>query len=448
MRNAVRKAANFISSPTWNPIFQSAGMGTLNRISNIAARVFAIPLVINYLGDERFGLVMTVSSISSYIFLLDFGVASALVNKLTASYTAGEKEIANRYITAGLAFLVSVSILIGLCLIIGIPAFDWESILKLKSVGRDEADVLLFVALGVFLIQLPLSLVQKVPYAFQRGRLNETYLLIANLFCLAGLALSIVLKLSISFITFFLVSPPTIGGIALLIHLLMSEDIKLVRLPLHSIVSLVRESRKAGYDFIVMQALSVLMTGLQFTMLALYHGAAAVAPYALMFQVLVAVQTPFVMLIQPMWTKVSQLMSQNDLGAIRNILRLYFKIAFVYSLVTACFFIFMINPLLAIFLRDHLPLPFELRLGFAILAMLGLLFGGGIGSVILGMNLTRQMAKITFGQFAFFLIVGLLLISPFGSLGVVMSTCAGYLIAVPGSLLVLKRNLYSEIKTQ
>ena len=416
-------------------------MGTINRSSNIAVRLFTIPLVINYLGNERFGLVMTISSMSGYIFLLDFGVASALVNKLTSCYTAGERESADKYITAGFVFLGSVSALFGVCLIFAIPLFDWGTILKLQSVGTEEVNTLLFIALGLFLIQLPLSLVQRVPYAFQRGRLNETYSLVANILSLAGVLLSVLLKLSISFVTLFLISAPAIGGIGLMLHLLLRDEVRIVRMPYRTIVSLVRECRQAGYDFIVMQSLAVLMTGLQFTLLALYHGAAAVAPYALMFQVLVAVQTPFIALIQPMWTKVAQLTRQKEFYTIRALLRNYFKMALLYSLATSVFFLFMLNPLLAIFLRSQLPLLFDLRLGFAVLAILGLLFGGGVGSVILGMNLTRQMAKITFGQFVLFVSVGFLLIPPMGSLGVVVSVCAGYLVAVPGSLFLLKNNL-------
>ncbi len=434
-----------IDNSLWQPIFRSGGVGIVNRFSSIGIRLVTIPLMVNYLGSEGFGLSMTIASISGYISLLDFGLASALVNRLTSCYVTGSKDEANRYITAGMVLLALVSICVAVPAVAAIGCVDWASLLKLSTVTNGEASLAISIATIVFLVQLPLSVVLKVPYAMQRGSLSEAYLMIGNVLCFLGLLLGIGLSWSLSFILLFLIGGMTVASLTLLLRLVAGNEISLKSDSLSGLKSLLNESRIEGYDFFVMQAAGLLMTALQFTILAFYHGATAVATFSLLYQASIAVQTPFVVVVQPMWTKVAELAKRKEHESIRSLLHGYFYMASTYSILAFVFFLFFIDPILALVLRSPMPLPLDLRVGFAIMTTLGLVFGGGLGAVILGMNLTRQMAVIAIAQFVVYLFVSFAAVPHFAALGTILAICAGYAVGAPGSLWLVRRNLNSSV---
>jgi O-antigen/teichoic acid export membrane protein len=234
------------------------------------------------------------------------------------------------------------------------------------------------------------------------------------------------------------------ASIALLIHLLVRHEISFVRLNIEELRPVLRESRRSGYDFMMIQSVAAFAAASQFAILAYFHGAEAVAPFGIMFQVMLASQAPFITLIQPMWAKVAQLAKIGDLVNIRHLLRTYLKVAAVYSLLPIVFFLFLVNPVLALLLKTSMIMPLDIRVGFALWTVLGLLFGGGLGSIILGMDLTRQMAWISFGQVVVFVAVALAAVPSLAALGVIISVCSGYLVSAPGSLWLLRKSLSSS----
>src|SRR5947208_1867298 len=66
----------------WKPVLQSS-VGTVNGLALIGIRLQAVPLLMRHLASERYGVWMAIASFTAYVTVLDFGVVSAVVNKLT-----------------------------------------------------------------------------------------------------------------------------------------------------------------------------------------------------------------------------------------------------------------------------------------------------------------------------------------------------------------------------
>ena len=99
----------------WRPVVSSAAAGTVNRGAAIAIRLVTIPLLLRYLGAERYGLWMTIASATAYLTMLDFGTVSALVNRLSRAYARGRSDVAARLVlsaTGGLCIVAACGALI------------------------------------------------------------------------------------------------------------------------------------------------------------------------------------------------------------------------------------------------------------------------------------------------------------------------------------------------
>src|ERR1700720_2740359 len=53
--------------------------GLVARVSSMLMTIVSVPLTLNYLGPERFGLWMTVTSVITMLAFADFGIGSGLL---------------------------------------------------------------------------------------------------------------------------------------------------------------------------------------------------------------------------------------------------------------------------------------------------------------------------------------------------------------------------------
>lgn len=427
----------------WKPVLKAGSFAAINKFANIGIRLFTIPLTINYLGQEKYGLWITISSLAGYIMLLDFGISSAMVNKLTKFYTINDTRSADNYIIANLAFFGIMSIIVIGILSIIIPAIDWVSLMKLKAVTNiDEVSQVIFFCFFMFLLQLSTMIILKVPYAMQTGSLTEGYLLLGNIISVVGIVLSVRENLGLLTLILFLTSSTIITSITLMLHLLYFKKIRIHFIKFNTIKSVFLDLYKTGIDFIVIQASGIIVLGLQFSILAYYHGAESVAPYGIMFQILLAIQIPFTVLQQPLWSKFVELHHQSRHKEIGYAINKYIKAALLYSIAISLIFICLLPFIFPYFIKQQIFIPIGLRIGFSIWAGMGLIFGGGVGASLLAMNLTRQAAIISIIQVIIFIICSLLLVPQYGAVGMITSIVLMYFITAPIIYRLLKSKVF------
>jgi O-antigen/teichoic acid export membrane protein len=143
--------------------------------------VVSVPLVLEYLGKERYGLWSAITTLTAWAALMDFGIANGLVNVISRAHGRDDPEDAARSLSSALALLVVVAATFGVVLVLTAGHIPWSSVFAVRG-AVDEATVNLSMtaALGILLAGLPLSVVPQVYAGYQK-----TYL--ANLFALLGM---------------------------------------------------------------------------------------------------------------------------------------------------------------------------------------------------------------------------------------------------------------------
>ena len=426
----------------WKPVLASAGAGTLNRASAIGIRLVTVPLLLRYLGVERYGLWMTIASATAYLTLLDLGTVAALTNRLTRCYVAGKERAARTYVAAatmGLAAAASIGVACALAVVF---AVDWPRVFQLHAPAAvAEVRPTLVVATVLAGIQLLLAATLRLPYTMQRGALSEGYQLAGNMGSLGAIIAVVRAGLGLPALALALMAGPIVAAVGVFLHLRLTGALARPHASwrLHGLV--IRSLARAGGSFVVMQIAGTLLFALQFPLLAASHGAAAVAPYALLTQLMLGLQTPLTVLQQPLWTRIASLRAHGDIAGVRAVMSHYLVVAIGYSAVTAFVLVLLVNPLLALLAKSVVVTSMSLRLAFALLCALGLIGGGNLGSALLARDLSGSMAALSMLQLAVFLLMASLLVPTFGALGMALSVCAIYFVALPPTLVMLRRRL-------
>ena len=132
------------------------------------APLLLIPITLNYLGDQVYGIWMVVVSLTSMALWADLGLGNGLLTKLASCHATGDRQLAGRYVSAAYAALASTAfVLLGLLwiasLLVPWPAFFDATDHNLAA----PAQAISVICFSAFIINMPLALVHRVQYAHQ-----------------------------------------------------------------------------------------------------------------------------------------------------------------------------------------------------------------------------------------------------------------------------------------
>jgi O-antigen/teichoic acid export membrane protein len=163
----------------------------LSKGVSAAAGLIAIPLTLAYLGKEQYGLWVALGSLLMWMALGDFGMARGLQNHLAEAYGQDDHDSAARHMSTSFFTLLSLA---GIAAILFVPALylvPWDRLLRVTEPALvRELKPALAALMVVFLAQFPLNIVPQAYAAFQRSH-------VANLFGMAGSALSVVFLIAV-----------------------------------------------------------------------------------------------------------------------------------------------------------------------------------------------------------------------------------------------------------
>ena len=152
-------------------IVLSSGASVAARGASIITTLLSVPLVLNYLGEERYGLFVTVQSIVTLTYILDLGMGNVVINAVTSAAASDDARPQLRRIIASTfftqAFAVGAVLAVFLC---ALPWMDVASFYGVKDVAtRDEARYATIVFCVLLSISLPVMLVTRIQTGHQEG---------------------------------------------------------------------------------------------------------------------------------------------------------------------------------------------------------------------------------------------------------------------------------------
>lgn len=143
---------------------------------SILASFLMVPLTINFLDTENYGVWLTLSSFIAWFSFFDIGLGNGLRNKFAEAKAKGDLTLAQGYVSSAYFTIGSICLLL-MFLFIGLNFFiDWTRIFNTNVGMQKELGILMPIVFSFFCLQLVVKLITTIYTADQnhsmQGKIN------------------------------------------------------------------------------------------------------------------------------------------------------------------------------------------------------------------------------------------------------------------------------------
>jgi len=388
-----------------------------------------VPLILNYLDAERYGIWLTLSSIIGWFSFFDFGLGNGLRNRFAEAIANNDHELARTYVSTTYAVLSATFIVVLIIFYIVNPFLNWQTILNTHAVGSKELKIVALMIFTFFILQFLFKLIGTIAMADQRPAVNSSLTLLGNL---------------TAFIIIFIFTKTTKGSLIILSTALSVAPVLVLVLatyfffhtdykkyiPSYKYIDLTKSKDLLGlgFKFFYVQVAAIIFFSTTNFLIAQFANQESVAAYNIAFKYLFTVNMLYFIVLTPFWSAVTDAYSKNDYSWLKNSLRKLIMISGI--MVIGLVILLLLSPYIyKIWIGDKLSIPFSLSLIITLYLIFQVVlapftnFINGFGKLKLGIyTITLQLI--------IFLPVAILLGHKFGAFGIVLSMVFVHLISL------------------
>lgn len=261
-----------------------------------------VPLTIDYLDSEVYGIWLTITSILYWISFFDIGLGNGMRNYLSAAFAKGDMTMASKYIsTTGVMLSLIAAFLMLVCYAI-LPLIDFQTLFNTSAISEELLRQAVTVAVMTTLMLFVVKIVGIIYIAMQLSAVNDLLGVLGHVLALAAVyILSQSTTGNLLYVVYAFTIPPIFVFAFASIPLFYQH--KELRPSLLSVDwSLNRQIVGKGLGFFVIQMTSCLIIyGLSNVFIAHYCGPAAVTSYGVAYKFFNLLTVAFVIFITPFW---------------------------------------------------------------------------------------------------------------------------------------------------
>jgi O-antigen/teichoic acid export membrane protein len=431
-----------LSTSRYGRIVHAVWSGTAARLLTTAVSLISLPLAVRYLGAERYGVWATMTTMVVWINLLDLGIANTLTNHVSRAYATNNKAYAARYFTNALVLTLGIVGMVALTFAMIFPRIDWVGLFNVNAaVSGAELRGTVAAAVALTLFGLPCSLVSKLLAGYQELHRNSYAICAGAAAGVAGLAIGIVLRVSMPVLFLMSVGCLPLANFANLLLLVTWHKPWLLPRPSLVQFSAIKELLDSGSSFFLIQIAAVVVFSSDNLIVSHYLGASEVTPYSVTWR-LVGLAAMLQSLIFPaLWPAYSEAYAKGDYRWVRRTFSMTMKGTVALNLLCVIVLVFFGRAVIRVWAGPAAVPSIQLLLAMGVWAVVS-----GFMSVesclLAALNRIRQQAILSIVAAALNIALSLILVRHIGSLGVIGGTILSYLIVlvVPQSMIV--RNVF------
>lgn len=406
---------------------------TIARVVQGGTLLITVPLTIHYLGNERFGLWMTISSVLAMAAFADFGLGNGVLNTVATAYGKDDVKGIRSAISSGMAVLAAIATGV-LVLYFSIYRFvSWGDFFRVSSPqARLEAGPALTVFVVCFVLNIPLDVVQRVQLGMQRGYRNGLWQMSGSVFGLSGVLVGIWLHVSLPVLVMAIAGGPLFATSLNAIHFfgVIRKDLR----PSLNLVSrdvIAKIAKLGGLFFVLQLGVAVAFSADNF-IIARTLGAVHVPEYSIPQRLFGFISMIVAMLVGPLWPAYGEAISRGDIGWVRKTLKGSLSLVFVAALAASSLLLLLAPRVIRLWVGTSIHPPFILLLGFSIWTVMDCC-GNTVAMFLNGASIMRFQVIISCFFGIICIATKVLFTRHYGSAGVPWATILTYatLIALP-----------------
>jgi len=296
--------------------------GVIGKGTAIGVSLISVPLTVEYLGPDRYGLWITISSFVAWMSISDVGFGSALTNALAEAHGFRDRHLAQGLVSTAFWTLISIAIFIGFLGLILVPAINWFEILNIPPATAYADEIRISVGLEVlfFCLSFPPGLVAAIYNGYQEVHRGNLWAIAGNLTSLFALLMVVRIKGGLPLLIFALMGTTTFIRLTNMAYLFLIEHPYLKLSPRFAQRVHLRRLWNLGVYYLVQQVGNIGMFQAQPILLTQLQGPQAVGPFSVAYKLLTLPQYVLILLLSPLIGAYGEARTQGDWIWIRSTL--------------------------------------------------------------------------------------------------------------------------------
>jgi O-antigen/teichoic acid export membrane protein len=333
----------------------------------VATALISVPLTLRYLGPERYGMWITMSSLVAMLGFADLGIGNGVLNAVAAAYGRDDRAAIRRFISSGFFSLSAIAFLLIGAFAIAYPLVPWFRLFNVETAqARTEAGPALGALVACFALAIPVGIVQRAQMGLQRGFLASLWQCVSSLLGLMGLLVAIHFEAGLVWLVLAFAGAPLLAalGNSLLFFGRFEPDIA------PSIAAMSREATlqvaRTGLLFFVLQIVVSVTFASDSLVIAQRLGAASVADYAVPERMFSVIATVLAIVLSPLWPAYGEAIARRDHDWVNRTLRRSIALSVGVAAVGSLMLVAMGPWLLKLWVGREISPPFLLLLGLGV----------------------------------------------------------------------------------
>lgn len=182
----IAKIKNFLSRGSQRSLIVKKNIiaSLLIKGCSIIVSLLLVPLTLDYVSSEMYGIWLTLSSIMLWLNFFDVGFTLGLKNRLAEAIAIKDWNRGKALVST--TYFMMVVIFVPLCLLLEllIPHLNWASFLNVDSSYNADISQALYVLVACFCLQMIVNVLLAVVAAFQKVALSMLFPVIGNILSL------------------------------------------------------------------------------------------------------------------------------------------------------------------------------------------------------------------------------------------------------------------------
>lgn len=364
MKQKIEKLYNKagIKSDRTKNITKHVVVSFLYKGGSILSSFLLVPLTINFLDTENYGIWLTLSSFIGWFSFFDIGLGNGLRNKFAEAKAKGDLTLAKAYVSSAYFTIGSVCLLL-IIVFFGLNFFiDWTRVFNANATMQKELGILMPIVFSFFCLQLVVKLITTIYTADQHHSMQGKVTFFSS-------ALSL---LAIWLMTHFAKSSLLIFGIIFSVL----PVLLLVGLNVFAFSNKYKEYNPSlilwkkkylkdifglGMKFFIIQFCGIILYTSDNLIISKLFSPAAVVPYNIAYKYFSIASMGFSIIIAPYWSTITEATQKDDWEWIKNAMNNLLKLVLLTIVVIILMMLFS-NSIFLIWIGNKVVIPTSLTL--------------------------------------------------------------------------------------
>lgn len=291
--------------------------GAVARSASLVAPFLVMPELLRFLGEARFGVWMTVVSLTSMAAFTDFGIGNGLLTQLAQAYGSQDYRQMRAVITSAYFMLGIISVMMLAC-IGGMAALVEAGLVVVPYLPLDhESRSIIWVTISAFALGVSLSAIYRILLACQKHILANSLQIVSSLFSVVACLLAIRLGLKTwAVVTVYAFAPVVCSAIGTIVIFAWTRELRPGRAALSRQRAL--NLLALGSNFFLLSIITSIALNLDNLLIASRLGTSAVTEFAIPAKLASLLGLMVTTFFLPLWAANGEALQRRDFQWIKH----------------------------------------------------------------------------------------------------------------------------------